>query len=142
MLSIKLVSDSLSYVLSATTGNLTVDPPPAVREANADFNAAVAPGLNAPDNAPAAAPVSAPVIAPAAPLISPNADAPDLIDAPMSDPENALAPTSDNALVTGPRPSAIALTAPLALSTTLSPNFCPPGKLLTPDAIVLDIELY
>ena len=37
-------------VLSATVGNLIVDPPPDVSDAKALTNAAAAPGLNAPDN--------------------------------------------------------------------------------------------
>ena len=48
-LSIRDVSGALLYVLVATTGNLTVEPPPAVNDDNADASAAAAPGLNADD---------------------------------------------------------------------------------------------
>ena len=129
-LSIRDVRDALSYVLIATVGNLIVEPPPAVNEDNADSNAAAAPGLNELESPP----VTEPNLS-----IAPNADFPALIAPPTSVPENAFEATFDRELVTPPIPSAIALTDPLALLITLDPSFCPPGKLLTPDAIVLEI---
>ena len=112
--SIKLVILDLSYVLSATVGNLIVEPPPAVSADNADSNAAAAPGLNAPEIAfPTASPTAS--VSPPIKLsltdpndpIAPNPDSPYATNPPTSVPENADAPRLDKESVTPPIPSAI-----------------------------------